>query len=162
MMLMFFLPVFNHSLLLVLAQVAAQEVLETVRGVGAGHVGGLVGRGGLVRGDDGGGGGGLGTTQAAVVINLRIAVGMGQDDAVWTIGLGWRRYVDGRGELSTAGVEGVAVGCGRGLDDGWGLDDGRGLGLDVHGDAVLIIVHVAVVAIPGLAVDPEPVADLID
>lgn len=98
-------------------------------------------------------GGSPGMAQAAVVVVFRVAVGVRQDYAI--LSRLWRCN-DGRRKLAAAGVEWVAVGL------GWGLDVSFGLGARLHRCAVFVIVHIAVVALLGLAGDPEVVADLVD
>ena len=45
---------------------------------------------------------------------------------------------------------------------GWSLDVGLGLRARLHRGAVFVIVHIAVVALLGLAADAKLVADLVD
>lgn len=92
-------------------------------------------------------GGGFGAAQSAVVVILGVAVGIWKDDAVlsklWGLDAGrWSK-------LSTAGIVGMAEGCIRSLRArlDWG--------------AVLVIVHIAVIAFLGLAADTKPVAYLV-
>lgn len=92
----------------------------------------------------------VGTTQATVVVELRVAVRVREDDAALagssgSDGGGWRK-------LCAGGVIGMAAGL------GWSLD----LLLGVDRGAVFVIVHIAVVALLGLAADAKLVADLID
>lgn len=98
------------------------------------------------------GGGGFGTSQAAVVVELRVTVGMGQDYAVFA-GL-WSLNGGRRGKLATVGVIRMAEGL------GWSLN--VGLGARLHRSAVFVIVQIAVVALFGLAGDADLVADLVN
>lgn len=99
-----------------------------------------------------GGGGRFSTSQAAVVVVLRVTVGMGQDYAVFA-GL-WSLHGGGRGKLATVGVIRMAEGL------GWSLN--VGLGARLHRSAVFVIVQIAVVALFGLAGDADLVADLVN
>lgn len=45
---------------------------------------------------------------------------------------------------------------------GWSLDVGLRPGVRVHWDTVFVIVHIAVEALLGLAMNAKPVADLVD
>lgn len=138
--------------LLVLAHDAPQEVFKVWHGGrGLGGCRGLISDRGLISG----GCSGLGATQAAVEVHLRVAVGVGQDDAI-IAGL-WG--LNGRGscsKLAAVWVEGMAERL------GWSLDVGLGRGAILQGGAVFVVVHVAVVAILGLAFDAELVADLVN
>lgn len=126
---------------------AFEEVFEAWSG---GLLGGLIGCWLLLLD----GGGSRGATQFAVGVKLRVAVWVGQDYPVFD---GPRsRAAGGRRELGAVGVEGVEgrLGC--------SLDVGLGLGARLHRGAVFVIVHIAVVAILGLALDAQLVADLVD
>ena len=100
------------------------------------------------------GSGRLGVAQAAVVVDLWVAVGVRQDYAVpgdlRCRNAGWRS------EFAAGGVEGMAEGLGR------SLDVGLGLGAVLQGGAVFVVVHKAVVAVLGPATDAELGADLVD
>lgn len=94
----------------------------------------------------------LSVAQATVVIILRVAVRVRQDYAIL---VGFRGLnTRGSDKLTAGRVEWMAEGLGRSLDVSFGLIFHRG--------AVFVIVHVAVVALLGLATDAEPVADLVD
>jgi len=128
----------------VLAHDAPEEVVEAWDSV---LLGGLVS--GLI-GDRGG----LGATQAAAVVVLGVAVGVGQDYAVLRRPRGsnggrWRK-------LAAVGVERMAEGL------GWSPEVGLGLRAELHRGAVFVVVHIAVVALLGAAADAQLVADLVD
>lgn len=131
-----------------LAQEAAEEVFKARRSSLTGWLISNFLLRGLI------GGGRFSSTQAAVVVELRVAVGVREDYSI--LARLWCLDARGFGEPATVGVKGMAEGL------RWSLDLRLGLGAGLQRRAVFVIVNKAVVALLGLAADSEVVANLVD